>query len=48
MAEEYEEERAAGPHDPGAGEDWAGADVPDPWEEGADGLDPGSVPEESA
>ena len=44
-----EGERYAGPHDPGAGEDYAGEPVADPWEVETDGeLDPGAVPGEPA
>ena len=39
----------AGDHDPGAGEQYAGEPVPDPWEEVPDGeLDPGAVPDQPA
>ncbi len=39
------EQYAEDDHDPGPGEQYAGADVPDPWEEAPDGqLDPGAVP----
>jgi hypothetical protein len=42
-------EKYAGPHDPGAGEDYAGEPVADPWEVPADGeLDPGAVPGDTA
>jgi hypothetical protein len=38
-------ERYADLHDPGPAEQYAGAPVPDPWEEGSDGeLEPGAVP----
>ncbi|GAA3348437.1 hypothetical protein GCM10020358_66950 [Amorphoplanes nipponensis] len=38
-------ERYAEPHDPGPAEQYAGAPVPDPWEEASDGeLEPGAVP----
>jgi hypothetical protein len=45
-----EGEQYAEPHDPGAPEDYAGAPVPDPWEEvPTDGqLDPGALPGEPA
>ena len=37
-------ERYADLHDPGPAEQYAGEDVPDPWEESPDGeLDPGPV-----
>ncbi len=42
-------ERYAEPHDPAPAEQYAGAAVPDPWEEVPDGeLDPGAVPGEPA
>jgi hypothetical protein len=42
-------ERYAGPHDPAPAEQYAGAAVPDPWEEVPDGeLDPGAEPGEPA
>lgn len=38
-------ESYAATHDPGAGEDYAGEPVPDPWEVEPDGqLDSGAVP----
>ena len=44
-----EGEQYAEPHDPGDQEQYAGAPVPDPWEEAPDGkLDPGSVPGQSS
>jgi len=40
-----EGESYADAHDPGAGEDYAGEPVPDPWEVEPDGqLDSGAVP----
>jgi hypothetical protein len=42
-------ERIAGPEDPGAGEDYAGEPVADPWEEVPSGeLDSGAVPGQPA
>ena len=44
-------EQVAEPHDPGPPEQYAGAPVPDPWEEAepdGDDLDPGAVPGQPA
>jgi hypothetical protein len=42
-------ERYAGPHDPAPSEQFAGAAVPDPWEEVPDGeLDTSAMPGEPA
>ena len=39
-----EGEQYAEPHDPGSGEEYAGAEVPDPWEPEPDPGEPSPLP----